>query len=98
MSTGVTCSGPRALAASAATSDESTPPLNPTTTPSNPTLRTSSRMNPTRMPATSSGSIARTSAGGGAGSVAMTLTVTQTGGLTVGQVMTSIAQQWRGDA
>src|SRR6266851_2224808 len=49
--------GPSASAASVATRLESTPPLRPRTTRSNPTLRTSLRMNPTRIPRTSSGLI-----------------------------------------
>src|SRR2546425_8128099 len=47
--------GPSASAASVATRLESTPPLKPSTTRSNPTLRTSLRMKPTRMPRTNSG-------------------------------------------
>src|ERR1700694_1334199 len=49
--------GPSASAASVATRLESTPPLRPRTTRSNPTLRTSLRMKPTRMRRTSSGLI-----------------------------------------
>src|SRR3989441_1967726 len=49
--------GPSASAASVATRLESTPPLKPSTTRSNPTLRTSLRMKPTRMPRTNSGLI-----------------------------------------
>src|SRR5712664_145131 len=49
--------GPSASVASVATRLESTPPLKPSTTRSNPTLRTSLRMKPTRMPRTSSGLI-----------------------------------------
>src|SRR2546427_13017113 len=49
--------GPSASAASVATRLESTPPLKPSTTRSNPTLRTSLRMKPTRMPRTNAGLI-----------------------------------------
>src|SRR6267378_6177069 len=49
--------GPSASVASVATRLESTPPLRPRTTRSKPTLRTSLRMNPTRMRRTSSGLI-----------------------------------------
>src|SRR2546422_1253740 len=49
--------GPSASVASVATRLESTPPLNPRTTRSNPTLRTSLLMKPTRMRRTSSGLI-----------------------------------------
>src|SRR5438105_7735007 len=52
-----TLSAPSATAASVATRLESTPPLKPRTTRSNPTLRTSLRMKPTRMRRTSSGLI-----------------------------------------
>src|SRR5437660_12935998 len=52
-----TLSAPSASVASVATRLESTPPLRPRTTRSKPTLRTSLRMNPTRMPRTSSGLI-----------------------------------------
>src|SRR2546430_6838164 len=52
-----TLSSPSASAASVATRLESTPPLKPRTTRSNPTLRTSLRMKPTRMRRTSSGLI-----------------------------------------
>src|SRR5256885_16466362 len=52
-----TLSAPSASAASVATRLESTPPLKPRTTRSNPTLRTSLRMKPTRMRRTSSGLI-----------------------------------------
>src|SRR3989442_10897341 len=52
-----TFSGPSASVARVATRLESTPPLKPSTTRSNPTLRTSLRMKPTRMPRTSSGLI-----------------------------------------
>src|SRR5207302_11485890 len=52
-----TLSAPSASAASVATKLESTPPLKPRTTRSNPTLRTSLRMKPTRMRRTSSGLI-----------------------------------------
>src|SRR3984893_3408851 len=51
--------GPSASAASVATRLESTPPLRPRTTRSNPTLRTSLRMKPTRMRRTNSGLIRR---------------------------------------
>src|ERR1700686_4711453 len=57
--------GPSASVASVATRLESTPPLRPRTTRSKPTLRTSLRMKPTRIPRTSSGLIRR---GGKAGS------------------------------
>src|SRR6266853_3720328 len=49
--------GPSASVASVATRLESTPPLRPRTTRSKPTLRTSLRMKPTRIPRTSSGLI-----------------------------------------
>src|ERR1700730_10981913 len=49
--------GPSASVASVATRLESTPPLKPRTTRSKPTLRTSLRMKPTRIPRTSSGLI-----------------------------------------
>src|SRR5216683_1825182 len=49
--------GPSASVASVATRLESTPPLRPMTTRSKPTLRTSLRMKPTRIPRTSSGLI-----------------------------------------
>src|SRR6266849_827930 len=49
--------GPSASAASVATRLESTPPLRPRTTRSKPTLRTSLRIKPTRIPRTSSGLI-----------------------------------------
>src|ERR1700730_5392569 len=49
--------GPSASVASVATRLESTPPLRPRTTRSKPTLRNSLRMNPTRIPRTSSGLI-----------------------------------------
>src|SRR6202023_2304486 len=49
--------GPSASVASVATRLESTPPLRPRTSRSKPTLRTSLRMNPTRIPRTSSGLI-----------------------------------------
>src|ERR1700730_7702008 len=52
-----TLSAPSASAASVATRLESTPPLSPRTTRSKPTLRTSLRMNPTRIPRISSGLI-----------------------------------------
>src|SRR5713101_1541687 len=52
-----TLSAPSASAASVATRLESTPPLRPRTTRSKPTLRTSLRMKPTRIPRTSSGLI-----------------------------------------
>src|SRR2546423_1287051 len=61
-----TLSAPRASSASVATRLESTPPLNPRTTRSKPTLRTSLRMKPTRIRRTSSGLIR---SGGKAGSV-----------------------------
>src|SRR4030088_1264274 len=57
--------GPSASVASVATRLESTPPLRPRTTRSKPTLRTSLRMNPTKMRRTSSGLIR---SGGKAGS------------------------------
>src|SRR5207302_6481815 len=52
-----TLSAPSASVASVATRLESPPPLRPRTTRSKPTLRTSLRMNPTRIPRTSSGLI-----------------------------------------
>src|SRR5256885_16662216 len=52
-----TLSAPSASAASVATRLESTPPLKPRTTRSNPTLRTSLLMKTTRMRRTSSGLI-----------------------------------------
>src|ERR1700730_1479740 len=57
--------GPSASVASVATRLVSTPPLRPRTTRSKPTLRTSLRMKPTRIPRTSSGLIR---SGGKAGS------------------------------
>src|SRR5438874_7110689 len=57
MITARTLSAPSASAASVATRLESTPPLKPRTTRSNPTLRTSLLMKPTRMRRTSSGLI-----------------------------------------
>src|SRR5256885_10080862 len=65
MITARTLSAPSASAASVATRLESTPPLKPSTTRSNPTLRTSLLMKPTRMRRTSSGLIR---SGGKAGS------------------------------
>src|SRR5207302_1475599 len=58
MTTASTLRGPSASLASVATRLESTPPLRPSTTRSKPTLRTSLRMNPTRIRLTSSGWIA----------------------------------------
>src|SRR5919109_396868 len=59
MTSASTLSRPSASVARVATRLESTPPLRPRTTRSKPTLRTSLRMKPTRMPLTSSGLIAR---------------------------------------
>src|SRR4030088_1847305 len=84
MSTGTTCSGPRARAASAAVSAESTPPLSPTTTRSKPTLRTSSWTKPQRIRVTTPVSIAKTSAA-------------ETVGLIVVDVMTFVAEQRIGE-
>src|SRR5437763_14167244 len=69
MITARTLSAPSASAASVATRLESTPPLKPRTTRSNPTLRTSLLMKPTRMRRTSSGLIR---SGGKAGSERLT--------------------------
>src|SRR5580693_10317350 len=62
MKIAVTLAAPSDETASAVTSEESTPPESPTTTRSNPTLRTPSAMKPRSSPATKPESIASASA------------------------------------
>src|SRR5438132_2066459 len=90
-----TLSAPSASVASVATRLESTPPLRPRTTRSKPTLRTSLRMNPTRMPRTSSGLIR---SGGKIGSVRLAGTLMpDPAQLIDGQLDALVAKQWIGE-
>src|ERR1700737_336592 len=87
--------GPSASVASVATRLESTPPLRPRTTRSKPTLRTSLRMNPTRIPRTSSGLIR---SGGKTGSERLAgALMPGSGQLVDGQLDPLVAQQGVGE-
>src|ERR1700736_6949976 len=88
--------GRSASVASVATRLESTPPLRPRTTRSKPTLRTSLRMNPTRIPRTSSGLIR---SGGKTGSERLAgALMPGSAQLVDGQLDPLVAQQGGGDA
>src|SRR6267143_995697 len=91
-----TLSAPRASAARVATRLESTPPLKPRTTRSKPTLRTSLRMKPTRIPRTSSGLIRN---GGKTGSERLAgAFMPDSSQLVDGQLEPLVAQKWIGEA
>src|ERR1700736_574124 len=91
-----TLSAPSASAASVATRLESTPPLSPRTTRSKPTLRTSLRMNPTRIPRISSGLIR---SGGKTGSERLAgALMPDSSQLVYGELDPLVRQQGGGDA